>query len=239
MRNVQRKYAKLEKEYEEIKEKWDELYQSAEDAEAVLDKVENSISESTSQSITILGIFSGIVMAFTGGLSFIASSLQNINAISKYRLVFIIILLALAIFDIIFMLIYVIGKITGSYVGSACNCDCEFDGCDNKKISCVAVRYPLATWVNVVCFILLFFTGMLSLIDKYDLLSYISNILNSNIDTNFLILIAISTMFLAGIIAIIYLIFKLRQIECKHTKQKSLLKKIKEYFRFKFKNIKQ
>ena len=226
-RNSLRKYSKLEKEYIEAQGKWNEINKSAEKALNNLESVEKKINDSTAQSITILGIFAGIVMAFTGGLSFIASSLQNINAISKYRLVFVIILLAAAIFNVIFMLIYVIGKLTGAYIGSNCNCDCQLEGCKDKTISCSAVRYPIAIWSNTIILISLLGTFILYIIDKYNI---VTRLLSINTTISIIIMVAISLFFIGILIAICMGVIKLTKVECKYEVTESIFSNIGNLF---------
>lgn len=79
-----------------------------------LDKVEISVSEMKDnikkaddmqkQYITILGIFASIVLAFTGGIAFSTSILQNIEKASIYRIVLIAIGLAFVLMNIIYIL---------------------------------------------------------------------------------------------------------------------------------------
>lgn len=89
-----------------------------------MEKVKNAIKESTHRAIedvkkeikeetkkaeknyiTILGIFSSIVLTFVGGLTFSTSVLENINAISIYRLLLIIGLLAFVLVNVIYLLV--------------------------------------------------------------------------------------------------------------------------------------
>lgn len=79
-----------------------------------LDKVEKSVlvmednikkaDDMQKQYITILGIFASIVLAFTGGIAFSTSILQNIANASIYRIVLIAIGLAFVLINIIYIL---------------------------------------------------------------------------------------------------------------------------------------
>lgn len=64
--------------------------------------------------ITILGIFASIVLAFTGGLAFSTSVLENINAVSPYRLAFVMEGLAFVFINVMYILVWFIQKIHGS-----------------------------------------------------------------------------------------------------------------------------
>jgi hypothetical protein len=54
--------------------------------------------------ITILGIFASIVLAFTGGIAFSTSVLENINAVSPVRLAAVIIGLAFVLINVVYIL---------------------------------------------------------------------------------------------------------------------------------------
>lgn len=79
-----------------------------------LNKVETSVTEMEDnikkaddmqkQYITILGIFASIVLAFTGGIAFSTSVLQNIANASIYRIVLIAIGLAFVLTNVIYIL---------------------------------------------------------------------------------------------------------------------------------------
>ena len=64
------------------------------------------------QYITILGIFASIVLAFTGGIAFSTSVLQNIAKASIYRISLISIILAFALTNLIYLLTRFIMEIT-------------------------------------------------------------------------------------------------------------------------------
>ena len=58
-----------------------------------------------SEYITILGIFASIVLAFTGGMTFSTSVLENISSSSIYRIIVISLILGLILFNVIWLLI--------------------------------------------------------------------------------------------------------------------------------------
>ena len=61
--------------------------------------------------ITILGIFSSIVITFVAGMVFSSSILNNINKVSIYRLTFVIILIAMMLFNLLNLLLDFIAKV--------------------------------------------------------------------------------------------------------------------------------
>lgn len=86
-----------------------------------LAEVENSIGhmedtiemadEMQKQYITILGIFASIVLAFTGGIAFSTSVLENIANASIYRTSLIVVVLAFVLTNVVYILVHFIMEI--------------------------------------------------------------------------------------------------------------------------------
>ena len=68
------------------------------------------------EHVTILGIFSSIVITFVAGMVFSSSVLNNIDKVSIYRLVFIMALIALMIFNLVYLLLDFIAKINNQFI---------------------------------------------------------------------------------------------------------------------------
>lgn len=71
-------------------------------------QMKNAVSmadEMQKQYITILGIFASIVLAFVGGITFSSSVLQNMENVSIYRLLVIVVILAFVLVNVIWLLI--------------------------------------------------------------------------------------------------------------------------------------
>lgn len=68
------------------------------------------------EHVTILGIFSSIVITFVAGMVFSSSVLNNIDKVSIYRLVFIMTLIALMIFNLVYLLLDFIAKINNQRI---------------------------------------------------------------------------------------------------------------------------
>lgn len=64
--------------------------------------------------VTILGIFAAIIIAFVSGMVFSTSVLNNIDKVSIYRLVGVMILIALFLFNLVNLLINFIKQINGT-----------------------------------------------------------------------------------------------------------------------------
>ena len=68
-------------------------------------KATEDAKKAEKEYITILGIFAAVVLAFVGGLTFSTSVLQHINAVSIYRLLFVIDLIAIVLLNSIYVLL--------------------------------------------------------------------------------------------------------------------------------------
>lgn len=200
----------VKSQYTDLEEKWEKINKQAKDVDDKIKKMDKDIDNSTAKSITILGIFSGIVMAFTGGLSFIASALENMSQVSIYRLVLVIIVLSMSIFNIIFMFMYTIGRFTNSYLGSNCNCDNVLEGCSDKKLKCIVVRYPLASYFNILCSLSIMTLIFLYTIDRFNLLT---KLISHNI---FFGLCFLAIIFGSYLFLIFFIIQKISKIECEY-----------------------
>lgn len=73
--------------------------------------IEDSKAEAQRDNITVLGIFTGIVVAFVAGMTFSSSVLQNIDKASIYRLTAMAVIIALFFFDLVTLLISFLGRV--------------------------------------------------------------------------------------------------------------------------------
>lgn len=110
--------------------KIDEAYSKASSAQSMIETLEGNVSKvsekfntiekemekSKDQYITILGIFSSVVISFTAGTAFSMSVLENISQASIYRIVLIVLALGLILLNAIFALFYYIGVLTGKNI---------------------------------------------------------------------------------------------------------------------------
>lgn len=134
-----------------------------------IDKHNDEIDNWYTNIITILGLFAAIVVTFFGGLGAISSIFENINVISKYRLLFIVLLVVFAMFNIVFMILYYIAKISNKSIHKECINSCKKKAIKNedslldkrikcrskKNIFCSKERYPIIYYFNGVILIML------------------------------------------------------------------------------------
>ena len=90
-----------------------------------LRKINDKAEKMQRDYVTILGIFAAVIIAFVSGMTFSTSVLNNIDKVSIYRLVFIITLIALFIFNLLNLLLDFLVKINkissdnnGSLIGT-------------------------------------------------------------------------------------------------------------------------
>lgn len=73
--------------------------------------VENELGKQQKEYIAILGIFAAVVLAFTGGIAFSTSVLNNINAVSSYRIIVVSLIIGLVLINILFGLFFYVDRL--------------------------------------------------------------------------------------------------------------------------------
>lgn len=89
-------------------------------AEKELAGLDKKLDNNKVSSITTLTIFSAVVLAFSGGISFEAGVFKGLSDVSSFRLTFIVALTGFILFNTIFVLLYIVGRMTGKTVSSKC-----------------------------------------------------------------------------------------------------------------------
>ena len=74
-------------------------------------KLHDEVKEIQKEHIAILGIFASIVLAFTAGIAFTTSVLENIGSVSAYRIIIVSLIIGLVLLNIIYALLYYIHRI--------------------------------------------------------------------------------------------------------------------------------
>ena len=87
-----------------------------EETEKANKKIEDNQKQMQNEYVTILGIFAAIVLAFTGGMTFSSSVLNNISKASVYRLSLISFIIGLVFFNLIWVLIDFVRDINGKTI---------------------------------------------------------------------------------------------------------------------------
>ncbi len=130
---------KLEKNVQESEVLLKELSkQTIENLKQLSEDIQKKQEDMQKEYITILGIFAAIVLAFTGGIVFSNSVLENIDKPSIYRITLIAFIIGLIFFDLIWLLIDFIRDLNGKALG--------------KKWILVFVNFILIGGILGVCF---------------------------------------------------------------------------------------
>ena len=80
-------------------------------------KLKEELSRQQREYIAILGIFAAVVLAFTGGIAFTTSVLNNIHRVSVYRIAIISLIIGLVLINILFGLFYYVDKLVNGESG--------------------------------------------------------------------------------------------------------------------------
>jgi len=76
-----------------------------------INKTADSIKNAQKENITILGIFSAVVLAFTGGIAFTTSVFEHLHQSSIYRVVLITLLIGLILTNLLYALFFYVEKL--------------------------------------------------------------------------------------------------------------------------------
>lgn len=115
-----------------------------------------------SEFIAILSIFAAVIIGFFGGLNVIGSALSNMHNVSIYRLIFIIIILGMIMFNVIYMLLKEVGRLSGKGKHmEPMNYNTTID-----FIKCIINNYTYAFLYNITSILILIMIYSVYLIDK-------------------------------------------------------------------------
>lgn len=107
-----------------------------------LDETRSSVESTQRDYITIFGVFSAIIITFVGGISFTSSVLESMTSVSMFRLIFIVCLLGLILFNSIYLLISVVLKVSRIRI--------------KRKIEILGGKMSVPTFMNVAIFLIMF-----------------------------------------------------------------------------------
>lgn len=105
-------------------------------AQKQLDSLDEKLESNKISSITTLTIFSAVILAFSGGITFESGIFQGMVASTSYRLVFTIALSGFILFNTIFALLYLVGKMAGKRISTKCKYMVNADDNYNQYQSC-------------------------------------------------------------------------------------------------------
>ena len=102
-------------------------------AEQQLNGLDEKLESNKISSITTLTIFSAVILAFSGGITFESGIFKGMVESTPYRLVFTIALSGFILFNTIFALLYLVGKMAGKRISTKCK---YLVTADNKYNTC-------------------------------------------------------------------------------------------------------
>jgi hypothetical protein len=82
--------------------------------EALGDEFKDSGRKQSLQIVSVLGIFTTIVLAFTGGLNFLTGSISGIETVDVFKLVLIVLLCGFILYNLVAVLLHVVCVSTGN-----------------------------------------------------------------------------------------------------------------------------
>ncbi|CBK75286.1 hypothetical protein CIY_27110 [Butyrivibrio fibrisolvens 16/4] len=89
----------------------DNLGKMLDDVEHQINSQKDKIDKQQRDYIAILGIFAAIVLAFTTGIAFSTSVLNNINCVSSYRLMAVSLIVGIVLVNVMYGLFYYIDRL--------------------------------------------------------------------------------------------------------------------------------
>lgn len=103
--------AELEHQQSDYHAQVDQINVSIQEAKKAQCNLEKELAKQQREYIAILGIFAAVVLAFTGGIAFSTSVLENIAGISIYRIIIITLLIGIVLTNVLFGLFYYIDRL--------------------------------------------------------------------------------------------------------------------------------
>lgn len=184
----------LKKDINQLSKAIDQIRPITTQAQKGLDSLDSKLESNKISSITTLTIFSAVVLAFSGGITFEAGIFKGLENSSIYRLVFTIALTGFILFNTIFALLYLVGKLSGKNIATKCKyfsdsssnnskprCGDGYCGkqCHSVSIPCrLFHKYSYVFFVNTILLWILYIDTLLWLF-KNDLLNPIHIVLQS------------------------------------------------------------
>ncbi|MBQ2699659.1 MAG: hypothetical protein IJF65_00730 [Clostridia bacterium] len=158
---------------EQFQQSQDEVSRLSEQTATLSADVETARKQmDTSQStlISVLSIFSAIVIAFFGGFSFMGNAIASIENAPLLKTLTLCLVCGLVLFDAVFLLLYLVAKLVNKSIYARCeseNCTCKND--KGKSPKCgpfkrLRKRLPFVFYFNILVLVLLFLTAALQAI---------------------------------------------------------------------------
>lgn len=121
-----------------------------------MENVSGQASGIQTQLVAVLGVFSAIIITFSGGIGFVGNVLAGMADVSTVKGISIVSASGIVVGNSIFLLVYFIGKLTGRSIYATC----ETPDCSCKPrcwgLTRLRKRLPYVFWLNVLLMLLIF-----------------------------------------------------------------------------------
>lgn len=149
---IEQRIQTLEKSLNDMRPTVTKAEKAVEWTEKELSGVDEKLESNKISSITTLTIFSAVILAFSGGITFESGIFKGMVESSPYRLVFTAALTGFILFNTIFALLYLVGKLAGKRISTNCKY-LSFDKNESTQIKKCGDGYCTkeCSEVNIAC----------------------------------------------------------------------------------------
>ena len=117
-----------------------------------MEDIDQKINSIHSETISILGIFAGLVIGFATSFQLLSKSLENLNDVYISKLLIIVAIIGIILFNCLFFLMFSVARISGRSLAMKCkreNCDrCPYEKPCKSTFGQFFKKYPYVFWFN-------------------------------------------------------------------------------------------
>lgn len=118
--------------------------------------LKNKVEDSYSQFVSILGIFSAVVVVFFGGMTAFGELFANMHNIGRFKLAFITSLVGLIVFNLVFMFLYVLAKLLKREICACTVVEITEEHIFISWLKRIWGKYPYVVMFNATMFFIMF-----------------------------------------------------------------------------------
>lgn len=136
---------------------------SLENLQNKMDKEESKLSSYKLDVVAVISLFSGVIIAFFGGLNYISAAISSVALSNVWKLALICVIAGFVIFNTLVSMLYLVSRIMGRSIWTFCRKAKISGSCEQCEKNCgafrlVARRMPLVFWINFVLIAVGFFS---------------------------------------------------------------------------------
>lgn len=132
----------------------DELVSKAEKITSKTKDVDEKVKNMHSETITILGIFAGLVIGFATSFQLLGTTFSKLGEVPIYRELAFIFVIGLILFNCLFLLLFSVARISGRSLATNCkrkDCSsCHENDCSKRSVRRFIKKYPYVFWFNLI-----------------------------------------------------------------------------------------